>query len=65
MEFGDVHDFRCESHVTEYMTRLATKDEHNNKIIARNLNLPRKKGPSLTHCANHTYGGAKNKLGFG
>jgi hypothetical protein len=34
MEFGDVRDFRCESHVTEYMTRLATKDKHNNMIIA-------------------------------
>jgi hypothetical protein len=35
-EFGDVWDFRCESHVTEYMTRLATKDKHKDMIIARN-----------------------------
>jgi hypothetical protein len=32
-EFGDVRDFRCESHVTEYMTRLATKDKYKNMII--------------------------------
>jgi hypothetical protein len=25
MEFGDVQDFQCESHVTECMTRLAKK----------------------------------------
>jgi hypothetical protein len=36
MEFGDVRDFRCESHVTECMTRLATKDKHKNMIIAWN-----------------------------
>jgi hypothetical protein len=36
MEFGDVRDFRYESHVTEYMTRLATKDKHKDMIIARN-----------------------------
>jgi hypothetical protein len=36
MEFGDVRDFRCESHVTKYMTRLAIKDKHKNMIIARN-----------------------------
>jgi hypothetical protein len=34
MEFGDVQDFRCESHVTECMTRLATKDKHKDMIIA-------------------------------
>jgi hypothetical protein len=34
MEFGDVQDFRCESHVTEYMARLATKDKHKDMIIA-------------------------------
>jgi hypothetical protein len=34
MEFDDVRDFRCESHVTESMTRLATKDKHKNMIIA-------------------------------
>jgi hypothetical protein len=34
MEFGDVRDFQCESHVTEYMTRLATKDKHKYMIIA-------------------------------
>jgi hypothetical protein len=33
MEFGDVWDFRCESHVTEYMARLATKDKHKDMII--------------------------------
>jgi hypothetical protein len=38
MEFGDVRDFRCESHVTAYMTRLATKDKHKDMIIARNQN---------------------------
>jgi hypothetical protein len=36
MEFGDVRDFRCESHVTECMTRLATKDKHKDMIIAWN-----------------------------
>jgi hypothetical protein len=36
MEFGDVRDFRCESHVTECMTRLAIKDKHKDMIIARN-----------------------------
>jgi hypothetical protein len=36
MEFGDVQDFLRESHVTEYMTILATKDKHKNMIIARN-----------------------------
>jgi hypothetical protein len=36
MEFGDVLDFQCESHITEYMTMLATKDKHKNMIIARN-----------------------------
>jgi hypothetical protein len=34
MEFGDVRDFRCESHVTERMTRLATKYKHKDMIIA-------------------------------
>jgi hypothetical protein len=28
------------------------------------LKLPREKDPSPTHCANHTYGGVKNKFGF-
>jgi hypothetical protein len=28
------------------------------------LKLPRKKDPSPTNYANHTYGGAKNKFGF-
>jgi hypothetical protein len=36
MEFGDVRDLRCESHVTECMMRLAIKDKHKNMIIARN-----------------------------
>jgi hypothetical protein len=36
MEFGDVRDFRCESLVTECMTRLAIKDKHKDMIIARN-----------------------------
>jgi hypothetical protein len=36
MEFGDVRDFRCESHVTECMTSLGIKDKHKNMIIARN-----------------------------
>jgi hypothetical protein len=34
MAFGDVRDFRCESYVTECMTRLATKDKHKDMIIA-------------------------------
>jgi hypothetical protein len=34
MEFGDVRDFRCESHVTEYMTRLEIKDKNNDMISA-------------------------------
>jgi hypothetical protein len=36
MEFGDVRDFRCESHITECMTRLVIKDKHKDMIIARN-----------------------------
>jgi hypothetical protein len=34
MEFSDVQDIRCESHVTECMTRLAIKDKHKDMIIA-------------------------------
>jgi hypothetical protein len=34
MELGDVRDFQCESHVTEFMKRLATKDKHKDMIIA-------------------------------
>jgi hypothetical protein len=34
MESGDVRDIQCESHITEYMTRLATKDKHKDMIIA-------------------------------
>jgi hypothetical protein len=36
MEFGDVRDFWCEIHITEYMTRLATKDKHKDIIISWN-----------------------------
>jgi hypothetical protein len=36
MEFGDVRDFRCESHVTECMSRLVIKDKQKDMIIARN-----------------------------
>jgi hypothetical protein len=36
MEFSDVRDFRCESHITECMTRLAIKDKHKDMIIAQN-----------------------------
>jgi hypothetical protein len=36
MELGDVRDFRRESHITECMTRLATKDKHKDMIIAGN-----------------------------
>jgi hypothetical protein len=36
MEFGDVRDLRCESLVTECMTRLATKDKHKDMVIAWN-----------------------------
>jgi hypothetical protein len=39
MEFGDVRNFRCESHVTECMTRLAIKVNHKDMIIARKLNF--------------------------
>jgi hypothetical protein len=35
VEFGDVRDFQCESHVTECMTRLVIKDKHKDMIIAR------------------------------
>jgi hypothetical protein len=34
MESGDVRDFRCKSHVTECMTRLAIKDKHKYIFIA-------------------------------
>jgi hypothetical protein len=57
MEFGDVRDFRCASHVTECMTILATKEQGHDHCSK--LKLPKKKDPSPTHCANHTYGGAK------
>jgi hypothetical protein len=36
MEFGDVRDFQCESHITECMTSLAIKDKHKDMIIGRN-----------------------------
>jgi hypothetical protein len=36
MEFGDARDFQCENHITECMTRLATKNKHKDMIIARN-----------------------------
>jgi hypothetical protein len=32
-EVGDVWDFRCESHITECVTRLAIKDKHKDMII--------------------------------
>jgi hypothetical protein len=34
-EFGDVRDFRCESRVTECMTRLAIKDKHKDTTSKR------------------------------
>jgi hypothetical protein len=64
MKFGDVRDFRCESHITECMTRLAIKDKHKDMIIAWNEKLPREKDPNPTHYANLTYGGAKIKFSF-
>jgi hypothetical protein len=36
MEFGDVQDLRCESHVIECMTRLAIKDKDKDMIFASN-----------------------------
>jgi hypothetical protein len=36
MEFDDVRDIRCESHVTKCMMRLAIKDKHKDMIIDRN-----------------------------
>jgi hypothetical protein len=33
MEFDDVRDFQCESHVTECMTRLAIKVKHKDMIM--------------------------------
>jgi hypothetical protein len=39
MEFGDVRDFRCESHVAECMKSLAIKDKHKDMIIAPNYNF--------------------------
>jgi hypothetical protein len=36
MEFGDVRDLQCESHVIECMTRITIKDKHKDMIIARN-----------------------------
>jgi hypothetical protein len=36
MKFCDVRDFRCESLITEYMTRLAIKDIYKDMVIARN-----------------------------
>jgi hypothetical protein len=43
MEFGDVWDFRGESHVTEYMTRLATKDKHKNRPLLK-IKTPKREG---------------------
>jgi hypothetical protein len=46
------------------------RDEASNKRKAQGhdhrlkLKLAREKAPSPTHCANRTYGGAKNKFGF-
>jgi hypothetical protein len=34
MEFGDVRDFRCESHVIECMTRITIKYKYKDIIIA-------------------------------
>jgi hypothetical protein len=34
IELGDARDFRCESHITECMTRLAIKHKHKDMIIA-------------------------------
>jgi hypothetical protein len=36
IEFSNVRDLQCESHVTECMMRLATKDKHKDMIIAQN-----------------------------
>jgi hypothetical protein len=36
MEFGDVRDFRCESHVIECMTRITIKYKYKDIIIAWN-----------------------------
>jgi hypothetical protein len=58
MEFGDVQDFRCESHVTKGI-RCTKAHDHCSK-----LKLPREKDPSPTHYANRTYGGAKIEFGF-
>jgi hypothetical protein len=58
MESGDVRYFRCESLITEYMTRLAIKDMRQEHDHCSKLKLPREKGCNPTHYANHTYGGA-------
>jgi hypothetical protein len=62
MEFGDVRDFRCESLVTECMTRLAIKRYMQGHYHFSKLKLPREKDPSPTHYANSTYGGANIEL---
>jgi hypothetical protein len=63
MEFGDVRNFRCESLVTEYMTRLEIKDIQGHDHCSK-LKLPREKEASPTHHANRTYGGADIELAF-
>ena len=57
MESGDTQDFRCESLVTEYMTRLAIKDIKQGHDHCSKLELPREKSPNPIHHANNTYSG--------
>jgi hypothetical protein len=62
MEFYDVRDFQCESHITECMTWLSIKAQGHDHCLK--LKLPREKDPSPTHYANRTYGGVKISIGF-
>jgi hypothetical protein len=64
MEFGDVRDFQCESHVTECMTRLATNDKHKDMIIARNENSQERRVLSQLIVLITLMVEQKNKFGF-
>jgi hypothetical protein len=64
MAFDDVRDFQCEILVTEYMSRLPTKDIRQGHDHCSKLKLPREKDHSPTHYANVTYGGTDMEFVF-
>jgi hypothetical protein len=64
MESGDARDFRCESRVTECMTRLAIKDKHKDMIIAWNLNFQERRILAQLIMLITLMVERKNKFGF-